>query len=166
MNCNREMCKKTWEGDDPKCPFVRPLIMSNMTPISSLKFSEENWNCGGINQIRKLLWEWYDNLNNRIKIPWIYVNGYNNQWFGLINLNMLFEYGAIEGIVESDVNTFDYSNLWISWYKQQGKTDNMILLSENFNVNPRSVTLEDLDVIIKAHKIACKNRSEVLNETI
>jgi len=116
-DCTRCGCKKEWKGDDPKCPFQ-----------GKNKFGD-NWNCGHINKIRKLIEDGLNKGDTRISYQYC-----DNQKYCSINIS---ETGL--GLC-----------LWVSWYKSRGRTDAMWVLNEDDE--PRVPTFDDLQTIIDYYK--------------
>ena len=96
--CGRE---KTWNGDDPNCPFKDGDMFG------------ENWNCGQINKIRELCEQ--AEMGNTFYMDYQYCD---DQKYVSINVD---EVNLDEPAL----------CLWVSWYKSRGGTDAMWLLSDS-----------------------------------
>lgn len=111
--------------------FVHTLEHCTMSKIQCAfetgKFSLDNWCCCTLNLIRDLCYEGQE-LH-----PYINYQYCEDQKYAIINISYLNE-------VQGDA-------LWISWYKNRGKTDNMFIL-DSFN-SPRFPTEKDCLLISK-----------------
>lgn len=91
------------------------------------KFTSDNWNCGIIGEIRLLCDIDINNKDSRI-----YARFCDDQWYATIDISKV----DIRGLC-----------LFVSWYKNRGRTEAMWILDEN-NV-PRVPTFSELEKIIK-----------------
>ena len=96
--CGRE---KTWQGDDPNCPFKNGDVFG------------DNWNCGQINKIRELC-----ELAEETETYLMNYQYCDDEKYVTINVD----------VVELDVPALC---LWVCWYKRRGRTDAMWLLSDS-----------------------------------
>jgi|GEM_PF-5845348 len=110
-NCKKCGLVKIWKGLDMICPFKDDGLF------------ELNWNCGIINQIRKL-----SELHGNYRINYQYCD---DQKYCSINIDDV----DIDGIC-----------LWVSWYKNRGSTDAMFILSDC--EPPRKPNYDDLKLIV------------------
>lgn len=103
------MCRerdKTWSGDDPRCAF------------SDGVFSPDNWNCATANAIRDIVYEGQpppmpDGVDYRYC---------DDQKYATVCTHALFD--------ENEDGDWFGSALWVSWYKNHGRTEAMWLLSQ------------------------------------
>jgi len=120
--CKKCGHKKTWDGDDINCPFQEADI-----------FTDDNWNCGLIGDIRKLCKKAMDGKDERLN------------------------YQCFEDQTYVTIRTYDIDEnielglcLWVSWYKSRGRTEAMWILSEY--EPPRKPTYQELEKIIKYYE--------------
>lgn len=138
MKC--ELCKeflkkyplvKTEEEFDVDNTFVHKLPDCTMSEVQcafrSEIFSENNWCCCTLDLIRDLC---YERKNSHHYINYQYCE---DQKYATINISYINEVAG--------------DTLWISWYKNRGKTDNMWIL-DSYN-NPTRPTEKDCLLIAK-----------------
>lgn len=104
---------KTWQGDDPKCAFLRGV------------FSSDNWNCATMNTLREVMGE--VGLTHRI----------DDQTYGL-----LFMDGAC---------------LYVSWYKNRGKTESAWLME----AIPRAPMESELILWLDANRLSYASNKSI-----
>lgn len=123
MTC--KMCRergKTWQGSDPVCAFDG-------------KF-EDNWMCATALAVRDLLrcWEEKD-LPEGIKRQYA-----DDQTYATILVH------EIDGVGEEE--EYGFWCLWVTWYKDRGRTGAMWLLGDEDSAPPRRPTEAELLAII------------------
>jgi hypothetical protein len=104
------MCEKRgkdWEGDDPRCAFRRGYV--DAAPV----FDHNNWNCATINRLRSLVSMLGEDGAKVSDVNVQYIDG--DYRYATVNLQN----------TESDSLC-----LWMTWYKNRGRTDKMWLLSD------------------------------------
>ena len=113
----------------PNATYVHQMDGYTMSEVecafSGVKFREDNWCCATLDLIRCLCYEGQD-LHHYINYQYC-----EDQKYATINISYCEK-------VEGDT-------LWISWYKQRGKTDSMWIL-DSYN-KPRRPTEEDCVII-------------------
>lgn len=115
--------EKYWNGDDPKCPFS-----------SSEKFSDNNWNCGLINEIRDIC-DRAMNGDRPHELHYVYCD---DQKYVTIKTDDI-------GLDRDDDINLGLC-LFVTWYKSRGRTDGMWILSSH--EPPRVPTHDELKVIV------------------
>jgi len=117
--CKRCGISKNWSGSDIRCPFQ-----------DSEEFSDENWNCGIINQIRELCELAMEGTDKRLHYQYC-----DDQKYVTINIDN----------IELDDRSIGMC-LWVTWYKSRGRTDDMWILDSR--AAPRRPKFEELKKII------------------
>lgn len=110
-------CEKTREGSDIECPFDKSDLFGN------------NWNCGVINKIRDLCEMASNKVDDRLQ----------------------YQYCSDDKYVTIKTDDIDSNAdlglcLWVSWYKNRGRTDAMWILNQDSP--PRVPTIKDLNAIL------------------
>ena len=113
---------KDWKGDDIVCPFST----EDSTPLT------HNWRCGILQQIRSL--KDLENPNIQHNMVW-------DTNILTINISSIF----VEDEFVEDIPL----TLWIAWYKNRGKTDQVALLG---NFPSRPPTFRELKKIVEFFK--------------
>lgn len=132
---------KTWEGGDPKCSF----------PNEGL-FTAEGWNCATANALRQLcggvegLFSEPDEPVTMHGKEQAYAIRWDDDSWGVIN------------IIGIDLERDHYKTLWLSWYKNRGRTDAVLLLSDDGSEIP---TYADCDAILKHFEQASATASSL-----
>jgi hypothetical protein len=121
--CKRCGHKKTWSGDDIKCPFQ-----------NSDKFGD-NWNCGVIGEIRNICEHAEEGVDYRLHYQYC-----EDQKYVTIKTDC----------IENDEIDLGLC-LFVTWYKSRGRTDAMWILDEQNP--PRKPTYQELELIIKYYAI-------------
>ena len=119
MTC--ELCKqiKNWEGDNPSCPF---------TDSESL-FNKENWRCGHISKLRRLILEVYKFGHARKHLKYIQHNDHSQVLFDIQDMSdtgIIGRYNILEGAL----------GLYMSWYKSRGCVNSIYLTLDDGSVRP------------------------------
>jgi len=114
-NCSKCGYSKEWSGSDIECCFQDSTI-----------FSQQNWNCGIINEIRDLCRKAIDEEDYRMAHQYC-----EDQHYVTIKTDDIGEIGLC---------------LWVSWYKQRGATEAMWILNEEDP--PRQPTFDELVEIV------------------
>jgi hypothetical protein len=122
MKCKRCGHEKTWQGDDPKCPFQTGEIFGG------------NWNCGIINEIRNICEIAEEGIDYRLQYQYC-----EDQKYVTIKTDC----------IENDDEDLGLC-LFVSWYKNRGATDAMWLLDHNSI--PRKPTYQQLAIIIEYYE--------------
>jgi hypothetical protein len=116
---------KTWEGDDPKCAFQH-----------GQPFSPDNWNCATVARVRALLrFEHDDHGPDGLKKDWS-AEGY--QSYATLRLDDWFEFGDVP-----------IHALYITWYKNRGRTGGMWLIGDEDSGPPRAPVEAEVVLILK-----------------
>ena len=102
--CNKE---KTWAGDDINCPFQENDV-----------FNTDNWNCGILSQLRKIL-----NVAKTVPIS---------------GISILNTPDITQSLISTEDIDNDYYSLYVMWYKDRGRTNSLLLLSGNNTVQTPS----------------------------
>jgi len=106
------------------CKKEKHLWDDNKTkPVCYFDDVDNNWNCATLSQLRKLAYTEYDR---------IYYNHYNDQSELYVRINDIIK---------------DSLTLYVTWYKNRGRTEQVWILSDN-NV-PRIPSEKELKKIIK-----------------
>jgi len=126
--CNERV--KDWVGSDPKCAFEATSV-----------FSEQNWNCATVSKIRMICY--HASLNREKSLSGIDFQRCGDQNYTTFNLHELYNNASYNDIETPEA-------LWVSWYKNRGRTEAMWLLFADSP--PRSPTEEECLAIAKAYE--------------
>jgi hypothetical protein len=128
---------KDWSGSDPVCGFETGV------------FSVENWNCATISKIREIC---YHASTCRDKLfPGIDFQQCGDQNYVTFNIHQLYDDNSFLDVLTPLA-------LWVSWYKNRGRTEAMWLLFEDSP--PRLPTEEECLAIAKACEHIFKTESK------
>lgn len=119
---------KDWVGSDPKCAFETTSV-----------FNEQNWNCATVSKIRKICY--HASTSGTQVFPGVDFQRYGDQSYVTFNLHELYEH-TFRNVIETPFA------LWVSWYKNRGRTEAMWLLFGDRP--PRQPTEEECLAIAKA----------------
>lgn len=115
---------KTWAGSDPTCAFE-----------DGASFSRDNWNCATVNAIRDICYEGQRQLQRGVDYQYC-----DDQKYATINIHDIL----------TDDETINLGDaLWVSWYKNRGRTDEMWMLGGGDP--PRLPTEQDCRIIIRKY---------------
>lgn len=96
--------RQDWSGDAPVCSFTSGL------------FSPEGWNCATANAIREICYEGNSNIPRGVHYQFC-----EDQKYSTIK---------ISEIEDATGDPFGLT-LWVSWYKNRGRTDAMWILNDD-----------------------------------
>ena len=108
---------KDWNGD---------LITG---PFQEEDFTSNNWRCGQINRLRDLIQSRIDNGNSGVVA--LRIEGYTQ---------------ALLDLQDYEEISCDYISLFVAWYKDRGRTDQILLISREGV--PTAPSFEQLDRIL------------------
>lgn len=115
---------KDWNGDDPKCAFP-----------DGQAFNASNWRCATLGLLRAQLYDtYYGSEDTRI----CHHNHDGDQH--MVSLN----------VGDVDLASGPALTLWLSWYKDRGRTEAAWLLTED--TPPRLPTEQDMLTIYEAFR--------------
>lgn len=117
---------KDWNGDDPQCPFTDGDV-----------FSEDNWNCGLINELMDICYEGNNPIHPFVDYRYCEDMKYATIW--------------IDGMKDEEEQSIGMA-VWVAWYKNRGATDAVWILDSRGE--PRKPTVAELKRIIKFCKVA------------
>lgn len=117
MTC--KMCRergKTWNGDDPECAFP-----------DGREFTPDNWNCATANAIRDLC-----SAPPYRTEP--HPEGVHHEY--AVNDGCADQHYATIRTSDIDMETSSADCLWVGWYKDRGRTEEMWLLGDAVAARP------------------------------
>jgi hypothetical protein len=128
---------KDWQGSNPHCAFE-----------VTTEFSQLNWNCATVSKIRMICH--HASMNRNKVFPGVNFQQCGDQNYVTFNLHELYEH-TFRNVIETPFT------LWVSWYKNRGRTEAMWLLFGDRP--PRQPTEEECLEIVKAYEHILKKES-------